>query len=56
MQLTSLRLSIDTRLEEREKLIRGFNEKIEEDIQSLVDGISSIREQATVKINIYHML
>ncbi|XP_074097467.1 dynein heavy chain at 16F [Cotesia typhae] len=47
MQLTSLRLSIDTRLEEREKLIRGFNEKIEEDIQSLIDGISSISEQAT---------
>ncbi|XP_053596859.1 dynein axonemal heavy chain 6 [Microplitis demolitor] len=47
MQLTSLRLSIDNRLEEREKLVRQFNEKVENDIQGLINDISNINDEAT---------
>lgn len=51
MQLTSLRLSIDNRLEEREKLVRQFNEKVENDIQGLINDISNINDEATVRIS-----
>ncbi|XP_043266980.1 dynein axonemal heavy chain 6 [Venturia canescens] len=46
VEFTSLRLAVDKRLEERQKLINRFNLQIQKDINTLVEKISIINDEA----------
>lgn len=48
MEFTSLRLAVDKRLEERQKLISRFNTQIQKDINVLIDKVSIINDEAMV--------
>lgn len=53
VEFTSLRLAVDKRLEERQKLISRFNVEIQKDITTLVEKISMINDEALVRFSVW---